>query len=415
MKKLMIVCVLMLCSFNTLRAELDTLCTVILKDAIKTDPDSLQFSLFLKNRSDEWRWWANGSFQVQLAYNNDIANIENFEFVKLNEENGSFILPDNIYSHKLLITDNSFLINIVGPKKIDDCIFISRDSTILLGKYCIVAKSHNNFSDSLIWKEPLNIWQSCAYKAKKDSVVGTDLLWFKSNDNIEMTDRHNSTVCEYIIEKTPPPQFILKNFDVKYAGAGISTIQWETLTEAYNQGFSLHKIPSTFMNNSFDESKSLKVTDHLMDSRLVGCKNYYGKQYPMIYDTLAGEGLSFKYLLTYTDYNNEVHRIDSATIFYPRSIISFAQSNPNPFTNQTIINYIAEDDLIINCSVYDLKGKEVLKIFDGEQIKRGEHRIIINSDQLHSSGFYELILIAEPASENSSDQSQVVIPLHLLN
>jgi hypothetical protein len=415
MKKLLTVCVLILCSINTLRAELDTLCTIILKDAIKTDQDSLQFSLFLKNRSDKWRWWSNGSFQLELAVNIEMTNLENFKFIKLNEENGSFILPDSNYSQKLLITEKSFLINIVGPEKINDCIYIPRDSTILLGKYCIVAKSHNNFSYSLIWKEPLNIWQSCAYKANKDSVVGTDLLWYKSSDNIEMTDRHNTTICEFIIEKTPPPQFILKFFDVKYAGAGIAAIQWETLTEAYNQGFSLHRIPSTFINKSFDESNSKKITDHLTDSRLVGCKNYHGKQYPMIYDTLEGEGLSYKYLLTYTDYDNEVHRIDSATIFYPRSIISFAQSNPNPFREQTIIDFIADDDLIINCSVYDLKGKEVIEVFDGESIKRGEHKIVINSEQLHSSGFYELIMIAVPASGNSADQSQVVIPLHLLN
>ena len=414
MRKLIVILALILLCVLPIKAELDTLAYVILKDPIKTDANTLEFSLHIMNKSEKWNWFANGSFLIELPLDIENTNVENFDFAFMEDEINPKSLTDK-YSRTLFVTDNSFLINILGPAKISDCVYIHRDSIVSLGRYSITGKQNINFKDSLAWKKPLNTHQSCAYKAHNDSIISTDIIWFKESDNIEMTDRHGLTYCDYRIERTPPPEFVLDFFRVDYLGSGTVEISWGTESEAYNNGFSLFRIPSTIGNNSYDEINAVLVADFLSDERLQGCKNYEGKSYPVIYDTLTNEGISYKYILTYTDYNDEVSRIDSAEVFCPKAIISYAQPNPNPFIEQTVVDYIAEDDVIIDASIFDVKGKEVISLFNNYKIQKGRHKIVISNEQLHSSGFYELVINAMPTNKSKKYRSQVVIPLHLLN
>jgi hypothetical protein len=414
MRNPIIIIIMLAFSSSFLRSEQDTLGIVVVKDPIKINANTLEFNIQLKNTSDRWNWWANGSFQFELALDIEKTKAGNFDFIHINDESENNVLPDK-YLQILTITENSFMVNIIGPNDIGDCVYIPKDSTIILGKYRIISKDNFNFSDSLQWKKPIEIWQSCAYKADNDSIVGAEMVWFSKNDNIEMMDRHNTTICGYTIERMPPPQFILKHFHVNYIGSGIATIKWETESEAYNKGFSLKRATSYFGIMEFDPATIQIISDFNTNPAISGADNFHGKLYPIINDTLPQENFYYKYYLEYTDYSDDTHRIDSAVIFYPRSIISYAQANPNPFTDRTVIDYIAEDDVIVTATVYDMEGKICLQIMNENIISQGEHSILIECDQLHSSGLYELIITAKPVNSSNDYINQSIIKLHLLN
>ncbi len=415
MKYCLLCCVLMGALFAPLRSEMDTLAYVILKDPIITDPHTLEFSLHLKNHSHKWNWWANGSFQFELPLNIDISTNENFEFFQIEDEAALINLSEDAYTQLFAVTDNSFIINIMGPDNYGDCVYVPFDSTISLGKYAIKSKSDIIFADSIEWKMPLNACQSCAYKAHQDSIALDDITWFKINDIIEMSDRKQQTICHYKVEKTPPPTFVMKYFQAEYIGNSIAKISWETESEAYNKGFSIRRAHPDNNSSGFNETEFRLIADYQTNPSLAGSENYHGKKYPVIFDTLSREGMEYIYILAYTDYDGFIHNIDTAYIFYPRSIISYAQPNPNPFSDKTTIEYIIEDDVIMNANVYDIKGREILKIMNEEYIAAGSYNILIENEQLHGTGFFELIIIAYPVKESSKYINKIVIPLHLVN
>ena len=125
--------------------------------------------------------------------------------------------------------------------------------------------------------------------------------------------------------------------------------------------------------------------------------------------------MNYLYILQYTDYEQNIHTIDTAEIFIPRAIISYAQATPNPFQDETTIEYTAEDNVILDAKLYDITGKIVMIIFENQHISKGSHKLQISKNDVHSSGIYELIFIIKPADLTKDYANKVVIKLHFLN
>ena len=405
-----------LLGFSSAHAELDTLASVIIKDPLKTSSTSLEFQLYIKNTSVEWYRWANGTFQLHFQNPKKILNNDNFSIKKtipINSENK--YLPETNYDQYLKISDSSFIIQILGPEKYEDCIHVSKDSIIYFGKYIIESKNGIIISDSISWKKPYNIYQACAYKAKKDSTIKDHITWHKKDDNIEMTDRQKTRITKYSVEYRPPPEFILDHFLANYHGDGIVEIKWKTESEAYNKGFILKRYEYFRKTQEFSLSSEKIIANYKNDPDFEGCDNYSGRAYPSVNDTLPKEDTEYSYILEYMDYNDNIIPLDTAFIYYPLSIISFAQPNPNPFNNATCIEYVAEDNIMIDAKIYDIKGKMIRNIYNGEFLKKGNHSLDIKAEQLGSSGYYQLIIIVHPENNSNKYRNKVIIDLHLLN
>lgn len=405
-----------LLGISSSHAEMDTLASVIIKNPIKTSPNSMEFQLYLMNNSWKWDRWANGTFQLHFQNPENKINSDDFSIKCVSPINTIIkTLPDTSYNHYLKISDSSFVINILGPANYEDCIHIPKDSIISLGKYRIKSIKGNFTSDSITWKKPYYIYQACAYKAKKDSNVNNHIIWHKKDDNIEMADRQKTITTKYSIEYLPPPEFILDHFLVDYMGDGIVELKWTTESEAYNKGFIVSRYEYHKKTKRFDLSSEKIIVNYNTNPDFRGCDNYNGRAYPIIKDTLPKEDKEYSYILKYMDYSDKINALDTAFIYYPLSIISFAQPNPNPFSSSTCIEYIAEDNVRIDAKIYNIKGKMIASIYDNKFLEKGNHYFDISADQLGSSGYYQMIIIVHPENNSNTYKNKVVIDLHLLN
>ncbi len=84
--------------------------------------------------------------------------------------------------------------------------------------------------------------------------------------------------------------------------------------------------------------------------------------------------------------------IDSANTIVPATF-SLQQNYPNPFNPQTTIKFSLSKSAYVTLRIYDLTGKEVVKIYNNEYLRIGNYRADIDFGKLNvASGvyFYEL-------------------------
>jgi Secretion system C-terminal sorting domain len=75
----------------------------------------------------------------------------------------------------------------------------------------------------------------------------------------------------------------------------------------------------------------------------------------------------------------------SGTISIPYSVV-LDQNYPNPFNPSTTIRYALPKDASIKLAVYDLLGREVARLYEG-QMSAGYHEVVFNATNL-ASGVY---------------------------
>ena len=90
---------------------------------------------------------------------------------------------------------------------------------------------------------------------------------------------------------------------------------------------------------------------------------------------------------TYVDQSNKIYNIEK--------IFSLLQNYPNPFNSSTFIRYNLLNESMVELSIYNLTGSEVIKLINEEQAV-GLHQIIWNSKDKTgkevSSGIYVAVL-----------------------
>ena len=69
------------------------------------------------------------------------------------------------------------------------------------------------------------------------------------------------------------------------------------------------------------------------------------------------------------------------------------QNSPNPFNPTTMISYQLPNDAKVTLKVFDILGKEVVTLVDGE-VEAGNHMATFDGSRL-SSGMYFVRLIAQ--------------------
>jgi len=75
---------------------------------------------------------------------------------------------------------------------------------------------------------------------------------------------------------------------------------------------------------------------------------------------------------------------------------SLSQAYPNPFNPTTTIKYALPEDTKLSIMIYDIQGRELLRLADGEK-EAGYHSLIWNASS-YSSGIYFVRMVAFPSS-----------------
>ena len=81
-------------------------------------------------------------------------------------------------------------------------------------------------------------------------------------------------------------------------------------------------------------------------------------------------------------------------------------SYPNPFSGNTSIPFVLQTDSYVSLSVFDIQGRKVADVLNGELLTAGSHSRLYDASPL-ASGVYFYRMLARPASGGSASFSDV--------
>lgn len=377
----------------------DTLATLNVARLVQPEPNVLEFDLYLQRDSDLWEKWANGTFQLTLpGIQLDSCTLEVLPNTS-ELDIASYIIADSTLRQRMSIT-------ILGPDTYGDCITIQEGASIRLGRFRITGPETRVLPTALSWAQPYERYQANAFKIPTDSIP-----WHGSNDNIEMTGR-----LRFLADTLRTPEFVLKNFTAKYIGDRRVLLCWETLSEAYNRGFVLRRGIRPF-GDAVDDYSNVEFSEIVRyttqpDLRGLGM-SFEGRSYCYV-DTVPFRGEEYVYELLYEHYNASDIPLDTTRAIVPSAVIAFAQANPNPFRDQTVIDYILDDRVTLSCKVYDPTGKEVATLLDNVVLPIGKYNVRFEAPAIASQGLYDVVFIAYPVDDASVELSTAVVKLQLI-
>ncbi|MFN3307472.1 MAG: hypothetical protein ACK42Z_09860, partial [Candidatus Kapaibacteriota bacterium] len=356
-------------------------------DSVKlTKGNQLEFVIKLQRLNDNWLYFANATFQFAFdsAGYNVSPDRHSIELLPGSSELPIIAIPGILPTRSYLVTPNvlplRFSVTIAGPENYEDCVVPLLDQGIIIGKFVIKTKDGTVPPQKLRWLEPYVYYQACAYKLDHDSLFLPNMFYAQVNDNIEMDDKIRSYV-NFITSTAPPPKTILKYFDVEYVGLKKLRLAWETQSEAYVDGFIVVRgLRTPEKPNVEDIVFSDTVADYRrsdpMNRSLLGLgTSSIGKSYYYEFDSVAYRGLEYCYKLLYKDFFGNIVTLAYDCERIPNSIITKATPSPNPFSVSTRIDYIVEDDVILDAFVNDLKGRIVTRLLEGVYTPKVQHSI----------------------------------------
>ncbi len=410
--------------------SVDTLAIVRVENILLIQPDTLQFDLRLYRNSDKWSKWANGTFQLNLGdatlkvdeNNSIIEYISGSSQLRVFPVTGQ-LTKDSYFISPRIIKDR-ISISVLGPEQFIDADFVPLDTGLLIGTFQIIEKNGNLLPLNIGWLYPQFYYQACAYKLENDSIVPPFITWFSANDNIEMEDVHKTTTVRYEAEPAPEPYVKLKYFYARYEGQRKVGLYWETETEFLNRGFILRRgyLPFGSRDTAGVEFKDFVASYEGGEGKppvpgMIGMgSTRLGKPYKYQHDTIPFRGETYCYALYYKDFYGREHYLATSCVKIPNSVIVYSQANPNPMTSTTTVEYQLDDDVLLECNVYDLLGKKVKTLIELQEIKLGKHQVIFDAPREHfaSQGMYEIIFIAHPIDDPAVDISKAVVKVQLI-
>lgn len=389
-------------------------------------PYRLEFSLLLERTSDKWQYWANGTFQIAFDSAGFLVSpdIHTIEYIEGSSDLNVVPIPGVLPTVSYIITPNvwpgRFSITVAGPEKYEDCIVPSLGNVIKIGRFAIESKDKSIvLPQKLTWLQPYVYYQACAYKLDQDSIFIPNLYFAFKNDNFEMDDGLNPYVKYEVLDR-PKPTTLLKYFDVEYVGLKQNYIKWETLSEFNVEGFIIVRgIRMSGMSSPVDVDYKDTVADFRRpdprSSLLFGQgTSFKGKEYSFQYDTVEYRGLEYCYKLLYEDFYGNLITLAYDCERIPNSIITKATPSPNPFSSSTTIEYIVEDDVILDAFVNDLTGRILVKLINHQYTPKGKHWVDFLADFNAQEGLYNVVFIAYPIDDPTVELSRAIVKLQLI-
>ena len=407
----------------------DTLATVLIDNLNLVQANELDFDIILLRSNEKWGYFANSTFQLNfdsLGYKIDKNNLE-FTLketdLKLYVPVGDEMPKDGYYVAPVVVDSQRLSIMVAGPEDLVNTKFVPLDKKgVKIGRFKLVNKDGSYIPTKLKWLRPLNYYQALSYKLEHDSILINNVVREYKEKNIEIYDTALSYV-DYQLKKAADPLFTLDYFKVDYIGNMTAGIDWKTSSEAFNKGFILKR---GYRFSREIDCKDVKydslVSQFPPDEKLKGVgKNGEGAFYNII-DTIPYRGPEYCYKLSYIRAYKTVDTIDLACgcVPVPNAVISFAQANPNPFSQYTNLDFTLDDDVYLTIIVSDITGKEIERIMDNKMMKKGRYPettgIQLRFDPKASStnGVYQILFLAYPINDNTVDKSTAILKVQYL-
>ncbi len=403
--------------------EPDTLAKLEIYETIQVDPTILEFKVRLIRTSDLWANWANGTFQFVFNDPTYVIDPGKLEIVRLYQSDLDYgvvpggDLPPEDYIINPHIVDGRIGVAVVGPQSFENTKFV--DTVINIETFQIRSLDGSTLPNRVKWLEPYRYYQASAYKIQSDSLVPPIAAWWAANDNIEMENPPYSVI--YFVDDTSiDPDFILKFFSAKYLGAKKIWLEFETIQESRNKGFRIYRGILPYGSRDHNDVEY----DHLVaafdqpgpfQQEMIGLGTRNpGRYYEIRHDTVDIRGVEYCYRLTYVDYDDEEYILAHACVPVPHAVITFAQANPNPFSDDTELEYTVDDDCIVTCKVYDLLGKEVMELFSSKVHRKGTYNFTLQMPEYAMEGLYNVIFVAYPIDDPAIEISRASVKIQLV-
>lgn len=408
----------------------DTLATVLIDNVTLIQPNELGFDIILKRNNNRWGYFANGTFQLEFDSLNYAIKKDNLEFTFTQESDLKLFVPvgdempkDAYFIQPVVVDSRRLSIMVAGPEEIINTKYIPEDSRgIKIGSFRLLNKDGSFIPTRLKWMTPANYYQALAYKLEEDSLLSNHIVKEYKNKNIEIYDTTTNFV-NYEYRPGPNPVFTLDYFKVKYISNMITNVEWKTSSEAFNKGFILKRgfrfSPDVDCKDVVYDSL---VSSYPPDEALKGVdKNGEGAIYS-VNNQIPIRGPEYCYKLSYVRAYKNIDTVDLACgcVPVPNAVISFAQANPNPFSEYTDLDFTLDDDVYLTINVSDLTGKEIDKILDHKLMKRGRYpettgiQLRFKPKASSTNGMYQIVFIAYPINDKTVDKSTAMLKVQYI-
>lgn len=391
------------------------------KDISFWSKDTLVFSLYLTRTSDDWKYFANGTFHFVFDADSIIDADTVTTGITPQPGQAGGILPNSGYIFDSYIHKDRVGFTILGPEIYQNCDYIKQDTMYLLGKYRVVADSMFN-SDTIKWKVDLtfdrdsNYFQALAFKTDIDIYFKNDLTKTKYliNDNVPLI--YDKGKIQYSID-TVKRRYNFKEFKAFYKSDMVNSLQF-TVNDDYTalSYYIVRKPQPNPPDNPFNTTEGDKDRIIVFDN--IKCQGWDENfhTYSGYLDNVPYRGGSYCYELHVIKDNLKGDTVDVilaiACTDVPGLIITKVNSVPNPFYVQTRIDYELLADAYISVDVFDLLGRKLdpstiideteSDKLDGTALKElGFHHFIIKPQRIASQGMFNVLITATPKDKNS--------------
>jgi hypothetical protein len=176
-------------------------------------------------------------------------------------------------------------------------------------------------------------------------------------------------------------------------------LSWSTSSEINNKGFDIER---QFSSNGNSYSEWSKVGFIQGNGNSTGIINYN-------FTDKCTETGKYKYRLKQIDYNGnfEYHNLSTLIDVGSPKKFEISQNYPNPFNPTTKIDFTIPKDANVLIAIFDITGKEVLKVVN-ENMKAGYYTKDLNLSN-QSSGVYFYRIISTAGSEKFVDTKKMVL------
>lgn len=376
----------------------------------QVSPDTVEMDLFVRRRTLEWERWVNGTLTFVLP-----DSITPWQALAVEVVPGSSLLDTNFYRLEPFVvwqppfpgmqwTRPRLGLTVYGPPDFPSSQLIPWDTLIRLARLRIVSTDGSWVPYQLEWARPLDYYQGFACKQPEDAFP-----WVRLDDNIELVTR-----TDYRLQPMRVPAHVVQDFRAEYVGDRTVRLSWQTRSEAFNRGFLLVRWWKPFNTTELVDSVLVAEWQRVPLLRGLGTSDT-GRGYVFL-DTDASKrrGEDYCYDLWSMDFAGRLRYHGRVCAAIPHAVISFAQTDPNPFTDRTVIRYRLEDRVLLSIKVYDVKGKELATLMERREMPRGEYTLEWLTPAYASQGLYDIVLIAYPVDDPSVELSRAIIKAQLI-
>lgn len=407
--------------------------------------DTMTFEIRLKKVSKEWAAFGNGTFLIQFVDTNYKLNSSTIGFNRLNSNLPLGALTGELPTEKYYISDSIFNghlgIYVLGPVDYQNCVLVNDiDSNILVGKYLLYTINHDYIPIAIKFKEPFTLYQACAYKLPKDTLINKGFYY--ENDNIEMLNLDQSTYVEFTPGYAKLPAMVIDSFVANYDGQKKVDFTWRSFNEYNVEGYLIARAKWGIDR----DSSQLEYNDTVASFQnlsLAEFANLKGKgaiskkaRYSYASDTVANRGDLYCYKLFSKDFQGNSTYRGSYCLPIPNALIVWAGAVPNPFQLQSTLSFEVLDDVRMKIEAYDVNGKLIKPIYDDEKsgtiTRKGIHGINMSQGAKNektntyegidfsvtkeiAQTYFQIVLTAYPINDNSIQASRAIVNLFRVN